>query len=64
MRMPGRRTVVAGLAAVTAFSGGAAIAATHGSSHPAKPPPAKARTMVSAPNVHYPCRGHAPPPPL
>ena len=38
------------------FGGGAAYAATHGSSHPAKKPPARTHPMQS--NVHYPCHNH------
>ena len=62
--MLGRRTVaVAGLAAVTAFGGGAALAATHGSSHPAKPPALKAPLVNPVSFIHYGCHHHGTPTP-
>jgi len=58
--MLGRKAAtVAALAGAAALSGGAAMAATHGSQHgqPAKTP--LRRPLIAqrtAPNVHYPCR--------
>lgn len=44
------------VAGSVSFGTGAALAATHASSHPAKRPVVQARP---ASNVHYPCRHHA-----
>lgn len=64
MRMPGRRIVaIAGLAAVTAFGGGAAFAATHGSSHQTKPPTLKAPLVSPVSFIHYGCHHHDTPDP-
>ena len=49
------RTLAATSVVVLSFSGGAALAATHGSNHAAKRP-VKAKPAAS--NVHYPCRHH------
>jgi hypothetical protein len=51
--MLGRRSVaVAALVSTAAFGGGAAFAATHGGSHPAKKP---AVQPVRISNLHYGC---------
>jgi hypothetical protein len=56
--MPGRRLLVtAALCSTIAFGGGAALAASHQSSHPAGKTPGFAVRS----NVHYPCRKHGSP---
>ena len=61
--MLGRRTAVAGLVAVTAFGGGAAFAATHGSPHQVKPPTLKAPLVSPVSFIHYGCHHHGTPSP-
>ena len=46
------------VAGAVSFGGGAAFAATHGSSPAAKPPVSKAKTPQLVSNVHYPCHNH------
>jgi hypothetical protein len=47
------KLVLAVAAGAVSFGGGAAYAATHGTSHPAKKPARVHSTFQS--NVHYPC---------
>ena len=48
-----RKLVLAVAVGAASFGGGAALAATHGWSHPAKKPTVPAHRLQS--NVHYPC---------
>ncbi len=58
--MLGRKAALAAvLAGAAAFSGGVALAATHGPHHAAPSKTPLHRSVVvqrTAPNVHYPCR--------
>jgi hypothetical protein len=51
-----QKLVLAVAVGTVSFGGGAALAATHGASHPAKKPPARAHGLQS--NVHVPCHNH------
>jgi hypothetical protein len=53
MRMLRQKLVLAVAAGAVSFGGGAAYAATHGASHPARKPVRVHSTLQS--NVHYPC---------
>ena len=57
--MLSRKLVLAVAVGAVSFGGGAALAATHGASHPAKKP-APVRAHLQS-NVHFPChnRGEA-----
>ena len=50
-----QKLVLAAAVGAVSFGGGAAYAATHGASHPAKKPPV--RTHLQS-NVHLPCHNH------
>jgi hypothetical protein len=52
MPMLRQKLVLAVCVGVVSFGGGAALAATHGASHPAKKP---VRVHGLQSNVHYPC---------
>ena len=49
-----QKLVLAVSVGAVSFGGGAAYAATHGASHPAKKP---VRAQLQS-NVHYPCHNH------
>jgi hypothetical protein len=51
-----QKLVLAVAVGTVSFGGGAALAATHGASHPAKKPPTHAHGLRS--NVHVPCHNH------
>ena len=51
-----QKLVLAVTVGAVSFGGGAAFAATHGASHAAKKPPARAHQLLS--NVHIPCHNH------
>ena len=51
-----QKLVLAVAVGAVSFGGGAALAATHGASHPAKKPPVRSHRLQS--NVHYPCHNH------
>jgi hypothetical protein len=51
-----QKLVLAMAVGVVSFGGGAAFAATHGASHPAKKPVRVHSTLRS--NVHVPCHNH------
>jgi hypothetical protein len=59
--MVGRRFILVALALLASFGSGAALAATHGSGHPARRPQAKVSSFSVTANVHYPCRKHGSP---
>ena len=56
--MVGRRFILVAFALLASFGGGAALAATHGSGHPARRPQAKVSSFTVPSNVHYPCHKH------
>jgi hypothetical protein len=49
-----QKLVLAVVAGAVSFGGGAAFAATHSASHPAKKPPVRAHSRLQS-NVHFPC---------
>ncbi len=51
-----QKLVLAVALGAISFGGGAAYAATHGASHPARKPTVRAHGLQS--NVHYPCHNH------
>ena len=51
-----QKLVLAVALGAVSFGGGAAYAATHGASHPARKPTVRAPGLQS--NVHYPCHNH------
>jgi hypothetical protein len=51
-----QKLVLAVAVGAVSFGGGAAYAATHSASHPAKKPPVRLHGLQS--NVHIPCHNH------
>ena len=51
-----QKLVLAVAVGAVSFGGGAAYAATHSASHPAKKPPVRLHGLQS--NVHVPCHNH------
>ena len=56
MPMLRQKLVLAVAVGAVSFGGGAAYAATHGTSHPVKKPPVRAHAVQS--NAHLPCHNH------
>jgi hypothetical protein len=51
-----QKLVLAVAVGAVSFGGGAAYAATHGSSHPVKKPQVRLHRLQS--NMHFPCHNH------